>query len=215
MGFEIDVARQLAKDMGVKPVFREYKWKQMIPALLAGKIDIIASGLSITPQRSLKVNFSNPYSSSGYLLVSNLALTRDFTSIKDLDSDKVYITAVKGTVSADLAARIFPKAHLDLKTTEKEASEAVLEGTVHAMVAASPTPEFISTRHPDKCDLPLSKPLLKTREAFALNKGNPELLNYLNSWIVAHEADEWIHSTHEYWFKSLRWQHRLQAEEAR
>lgn len=212
IGFEIDIARQLAKDMGVKAVFRQYEWNRMIPALLKGEIDIIASGLSITPQRSLKVNFSAPYSSSGYSLVSNLSLTKDFTSIHDLDKDNIYITAVKGTVSAELAGKIFPHAKLDLKNTEKEASAAVLEGTVHAFVASSPVPEFLTTKHPDKCDLPLSKPLLKTNEGFAVNKGNQEMLNYLNDWIVAHKADEWIHSTYKYWFKSLRWQRKLKPE---
>jgi len=74
IGFEIDIARQLAKDIGVKAVFKQYQWKQMIPALQKGEIDIIASGLSITPQRALKINYSMPYASSGYSLVTNLSL---------------------------------------------------------------------------------------------------------------------------------------------
>ncbi len=213
VGFEIDIARQLAKDMGVKPVFKQYAWEKMIPALLKGEIDIIASGLSVTPARSLKITFSNPYSSSGYSLVSNLSLTSDFKSIKQLNDKKIYITAVKGTVSAELAAKIFPRARLDLKETEKEATDAVINGTVHAYVAASPVPEFITTKHADKCDMPLSKPLLKTREAFAINKNNQVLLNFLNSWIVAHEANEWINSTHKYWFKSMRWQRQVDLHE--
>jgi polar amino acid transport system substrate-binding protein len=55
-------------------------------------------------------------------------------------------------------------------------------------------------------DLPLKNPLLTTKEAFAIRKNNQEMLNFLNSWIVAREADEWIESTHQYWFKSLKWQ---------
>jgi polar amino acid transport system substrate-binding protein len=178
----------------------------MIPALKKGEIDIIASGLSITPKRALEINYSAPYSSSGYSLVSNLALTKDFTSIKDLNSEKVYITAVKGTVSADLIKRVFPKAKIDLRKTEEDATSAVVNGTVHAFVSSSPIPEFISLKHSDKVDLPLKKPLLTTKEAFAINKGNQEMLNYLNAWITAHDADEWIDSSHEYWFNSLKWQ---------
>lgn len=210
VGFEIDIARQLAKDMGVKVRFRQYPWQQMIPALKKGEIDIIASGLSITPQRALEISFSQPYHSSGYSLVSNLELTKDFTSIKDLNSDKVYITAMKGTVSAELATKVFPNANIDLRKDEKDAASAVINGSVHALVASSPIPEFISLRHPDKVDLPLKKPLLVTREAFAVRKGNQEMLNYLNSWITAHEADDWIKSSHKYWFKSLKWQRHLE-----
>jgi len=209
IGFEIDIAKQLAKDMGVKVKFKEYQWSKMIPALKKGEIDIIASGLSITPKRALEINYSQPYSSSGYSLVTNLALTKDFTSIKNLNDKKVYITAVKGTVSADLAKRVFPDAKLDLRETEKDATSAVVNGTVHAFVSSSPIPEFISLKHPNEVDLPLKNPLLTTKEAFAIKKNNQEMLNFLNAWIIAHEADEWIESSHKYWFNSLKWQRQV------
>jgi len=209
IGFEIDIANQLAQDLGVKAVFKQYQWKQLIPALQEGKVDIIASGLSITPQRALKINYSIPYASSGYSLVTNIDLTKDFHSIEDLNSEKIYITAVKGTVSAGLASKIFPKAQLDIRKTEKDASAAVINGVVHAFVAPSPIPEFISLKHSDAVDLPLKNPLLTTKEAFAVNKGNQEILNFLNAWIIAHEADDWIESSHQYWFNSLKWQRQV------
>lgn len=212
IGFEIDIANQLARDMGVKLKFKQYQWNEMIPALKKGEVDIIASGLSITPKRALEINFSNPYSSSGYSLVSNLSLTKDFTSIKDLNDEKIFITAVKGTVSADLATKVFPNAKLDLKKTAKEATSAVLNGTVHAFISSSPVPEFVSLKHPDSVDLPLKKPLLTTKEAFAVRKNNQEILNFLNAWITAHEADGWIESSHKYWFNSLKWQRQVAEE---
>ncbi len=209
IGFEIDVAKQLATDMGVKIKFKEYQWSEMIPALKKGDIDIIASGLSITPKRALEINYSNPYSSSGYSLVTNLSLTEDFKNIKDLNNEKVYITAVEGTVSADLAKKIFPNAKIDLRKTEKDATSAIINGTVHAFVSSSPIPEFISLKHPNVVDLPLKHPLLTTKEAFAINQNNQQMLNFLNSWIIAHDADNWIESSHEYWFNSLKWQRQL------
>ncbi len=212
IGFEIDIANQLARDLGVKLKFKQYQWNEMIPALNKGEVDIIASGLSITPKRALEINFSNPYSSSGYSLVSNLSLTKDFTSIKDLNDEKIYITAVKGTVSADLATKVFPKAKLDLRKTAKEATSAVLNGTVHAFISSSPVPEFVSLKHPDSVDLPLKKPLITTKEAFAVRKNNQEMLNFLNAWIIAHEADGWIDSSHKYWFNSLKWQRQVAEE---
>ena len=212
IGFEIDIANQLARDMGVKVKFKQYQWNEMIPALSKGEVDIIASGLSITPKRALQVSFSSPYSSSGYSLVSNLSLTKDFTSIKDLNDEKIFITAVKGTVSADLATKVFPKAKLDIRKTAKEATSAVVNGTVHAFISSSPVPEFVSLKHPDDVDLPLKKPLLTTKEAFAVRKNNQEMLNFLNAWITAHDADGWIKSSHKYWFNSLKWQRQVAEE---
>jgi len=206
IGFEIDIANQLAKDLGVKVSFKQYQWNKIIPALKQGEIDIIASGLSITPKRALDINFSSPYASSGYSLATCLSLTKDFTTIKDLNNEKIYITAVKGTVSADLARKVFPRAKLDLRKNAEEATSAVVNGSVHAFISSSPIPEFISLKHPDQVDLPLKKPLLTTKEAFAIRKNNQEMLTFLNAWITAHEADEWIDSSHQYWFNSLKWQ---------
>ena len=150
VGFEIDIARQLATDMGVKIKFKEYQWSQMIPALRKGEIDIIASGLSITPHRALKIDFSNPYSSSGYSLASCLSLTKGFSNIKDMNDESVYIVAVEGTVSAGLVKRIFPEAILRLHKSRKEASAAVVNCQAHAFVAPSPIPDFVALKYPKK-----------------------------------------------------------------
>src|SRR6187549_3488824 len=57
VGFEVDVARQLAADMGVKAQLLSYDVERLVPALESGEIDIIAAGLTITPERALHVNF--------------------------------------------------------------------------------------------------------------------------------------------------------------
>ena len=101
---------------------------------------------------------------------------------------------------------------MDLRKTAKDATSAVVNGTVHAFISSSPVPEFVSLKNPDKVDLPLKKPLLTTKEAFAIRKGDQEMLNFLNAWIIAHEADEWIGSSHNYWFNSLKWQRQVNGE---
>lgn len=61
IGFEVDVATKLAKDLGVKLDLVPTAWDGIIPALLAGKFDVIIGGMTITTQRNLTVNFSAPY----------------------------------------------------------------------------------------------------------------------------------------------------------
>ena len=58
LGSEPDMARRLAKDMGLKAELRRYDWDQLIPALVKGEIDVIVSGMAVLPERALKVNFS-------------------------------------------------------------------------------------------------------------------------------------------------------------
>ncbi len=205
VGFEIDVAKQLAKDLGVKPEFHVMEWENILPALLKREIDIIAAGMVVTPQRALKVNFSQPYDSSGIGLVTNMTLTKHFKGLQDLNRPEVTISAVTGTVCEDLARRVFPNAVIKTVSTSREAIEAVAKGKVHAYVEHEPITTFIALDNPETVDEPLSKPLLETREAFAVNRGDPDFINFLNAWIVSHEADVWLSSAHKYWFEKMEW----------
>ncbi len=205
VGFEIDVAKQLAKDLGVKPEFHPFKWEDIIPALLKGEIDIIAAGIVITPQRALKVNFSQPYDSSGIGLVTNIPLTKAFDGPEDLNRSEVIISAVTGSVGEDLAHRVFPEATIKTFSSSEEAIEAVTGGKVHGYIEHEPITTFIALDHPDTVDEPLSKPLLETKEAFAVRKGDPDFVYFLNAWIISHNADTWLRSVHEYWFEGIEW----------
>ena len=205
IGFEIDVAKKLAKDMGVTPKVISYDWKKLIPALNEGKIDVIIAGMSITPQRALKVNFSMPYATSGVSLATHLEGTKHIKSIKELNHPSIKIGVIAETVSEDLARRVFKKASIVVFETSNEAEDAIVSGKIQVYVESNPIPRFIALDHPGKVDVPLSKPLLATQTGFAINKGDPDFLNFLNSWIISRQADTWLQSTHNYWFKSLKW----------
>jgi polar amino acid transport system substrate-binding protein len=206
VGFEIDVAKQLAKDLGVKPKFHVLDWEKIIPALLKQEIDIIIAGIVITPQRALKVNFSQPYDSSGISLVTNIPLTKTFKGPKDLNRPDVIMASVTGTISEDLTRRVFPKATMKTFLTSQEAIQAVTSGKVHGYVEHKPITTYLVLDHPKSVDEPLSKPLLETKAGFAVNKGDPDFINFLNAWIISHQADTWLASVHKYWFDSLEWQ---------
>lgn len=205
VGFEIDVARQLAKDLGVQPEFHVFKWEKIMQALLSGEIDIIAAGMVITPQRALKVNFSQPYNSSGIGLVTNIPLTKAFNGPQDLNRSEVVISAVTKTISEDLAHRVFPEATIKTFSSSQEAIQAVTGGKVHGYIEHEPITTFIALDNPDTVDEPLSKPLLETKEAFAVRKGDPDFIHFLNAWIISHDTDTWLTSVHKYWFEGIEW----------
>lgn len=209
MGAEIDVATRLAKDIGIEPDFRIYAWDALIPALQRGEIDLIATGMSITPQRALAVWFSDPYASSGVTLATNTQLTREFASLSDLNSPDVAIGVLGDSVSEQVAHEVFERAAIKRYSAEAEVEQALVKGQLHAYVRSEPAPRFLALRHPKIIDVPLSKPLLETREAFAVRQGDADFINFLNAWIVAREADSWLASTRRYWFESLGWQDKV------
>lgn len=210
VGFEIDVAKQLAKDLGVKPEFHVFEWENIVPALINREMDIIAAGMVITPQRALQVNFSQPYATSGVGLVTNVALTKSFTGFNHINGPGTIISAVKGTVSEDLARRMCPQATIKTFHSSQEAIQAVTTGKVHGYVELNPIPTFVVLNHPGVVDEPLSNPLLTTQAGFAVNKGNSDFINFLNAWIISHEADTWLDSAHKYWFDSLDWRKEIE-----
>jgi polar amino acid transport system substrate-binding protein len=209
VGSEIDVAQRLAKDMGVSVEFKSYAWEQLIPALRNGEIDIIAAGMSITPARALQVWFSQPYASSGIGLATNTALTREFDSLDALNDPKVAIGVLGDTVSEQLARELFEQASIKRFSDEKQLEEALVKGLVHAYVRSEPAPRFLALRHPKEVDVPIARPLVETREAFAVRRGDSDFINFLNAWIEARSADAWLPSTRQYWFEGLSWRDRV------
>jgi polar amino acid transport system substrate-binding protein len=209
LGFEVDVARQLAADMGVKAQLSAYDVDRLVPALEAGEIDVIAAGLTITPERALHVNFSEPYAESGVALATHLTRTADVTDIGALDSEEYTIAAVEGSVGVQLARRLWPRARVQTFASVEAATEALLGGQVHGYVEDEPVPTFLALENPDVVDLPMARPLLVSRAGFAVGKGDADFLAFLNAWITAREADTWLPTTAGYWFKSLRWRERL------
>lgn len=210
IGAEVDMAKRLAADMGLKATLGEYEWEQLIPALEKGEIDIIVSGMAIKPSRALRVNFSRPYGDAGIGLVANSRLTADFSSVNDLKKPNVNIGAIAETVSADVARRLFSGATVKYFSSQQQAEEALLKGRLHALIAANPSPKFLALKYPEKLDMPFSTPLLSFKEGFAINKGDSDFLNFLDAWIVAHTADAWISSTRYYWLETLNWQEQVQ-----
>ena len=205
VGFEIDVARKIASDMGVEADFKVYDWEQIIPALKDGKIDVIAGGMAITPGRALQVNFSRPLAKSGVALVTNTEKTRNIKTLKQLNEPHIVIVAVSDTLAFDVSQTLFNKANVKLYPTAEAAEAEVLEGRAHAYLTTLVEARFLALQHGDDVDLPIPEPLIASREALAVKKGEQELLNFLNAWVTARETDMWLETTHDYWFETLEW----------
>lgn len=204
-GYEIQVANQLAKDLGVEIEYKIVEWEELIPSLKKNEIDIIISGMAITPERALYVNFSNPYGHSGVSLAANIEKTKNINSLQELNSSKVTLGVVSKSVSEPVANKIFDKATIKSFTKSDDAVEALLKSDIHALIEASPVPKFLALEHPSKVDAPLNTPLLSYKAGMAVNKGEQELLNYLNAWITSRDAEGWLPAKHKYWFDSLDW----------
>ena len=204
IGFEIDVGRRLAEDMGVEAEFIPTAWDGIIPALISGKFDVIISGISITPQRNLTVNFTRPYAYTGATIVANRQLTEGF-SIEDYNSPEVSFTVRRATLGAVVVANTFPDAELLLFDDEAATMQEVLNGTAHATIASEPAPSRYSRTYPDILHIPFDQLFDEQSEGFAVRKGDPDALNFFNHWIANYLRSGWLQERHDYWFKTDEW----------
>jgi polar amino acid transport system substrate-binding protein len=204
IGFELDVARKLAEDMGVDAEFVPTSWDGIIPALVAGKFDVIISGMSITPQRNLTINFSDPYAYSGLQLYANKELAKGFTE-EDFNSPDVTFAERRGATPVPVVKKYFPKAKLLLFDEDGAAYQEVVNGNATASIASIPTPTINVSEHPDVLYIPFDKLYSQNGEAFAMRKGDPDALNYFNNWIAMRWRDDFLKERHDYWFGTLDW----------
>ncbi|GAB6125186.1 transporter substrate-binding domain-containing protein [Humidesulfovibrio idahonensis] len=210
IGYEIDVANRLAKDLGVKAQFEPTQWSGIIPALLSGKFDIIIGGMSIQPQRALKVNFTIPYEYSGMSIVADKAKAGKFKALADFDKPDIVLAVRQGTTAVDAAKKYMPKAQLKLFDQEAQTIQEVLNGRAHAVVASDPFPAFQALKYPDKLVLPLAEPFTKEPIAFAVRKGDPDFLNFLDGWIRMVNDEGWLAERHNYWFRTDKWKDQVE-----
>jgi len=86
VGFEVDVAKKIAQNMGVRPQFKTYLWGDIIPALEKGDVYVIIAGMTITRTRALRVKFTKSYVETEIFIAANTVMTRDFDSFTKLTS---------------------------------------------------------------------------------------------------------------------------------
>ncbi|ACU90674.1 transporter substrate-binding domain-containing protein [Desulfomicrobium baculatum] len=207
IGFEIDVARKVAADMGVEIELVPTKWSGIIPALLTGKFDIIIGGMGIQPSRNLKVNFSSPYEFSGMSLVASIAAAPNLSSLDDFNKPEIILSAKTGASSVAAAKKHIPKATVRMFDDEAQALQEVLNGRAHAMVASAPFPEQQAIRNKDTLYLPLQgETFAQEPIGFAVRKGDHDFLNFLNNWVLVAGTEGWLAERYAYWFKTMDWE---------
>ena len=205
IGYDVDIGVKIARDMDVRAEFRVYEWKDIIPALEAGEVDMVAAGIVVTPQRALRVTFTQPVAMSGAGMATNTHMTKDVENLQQLNDPDIVIAPVTDTFSEGVARSIFDKAEIHSHSNKDDAEKEILEGRAHAYISSLPAVQFLVMNNGDAIDLPLNDPLVGWAEALAVRKGEQELLNFLNAWVTAHKADRWLETTRDYWFESLDW----------
>jgi polar amino acid transport system substrate-binding protein len=212
VGFEIDVAKKVAEDMGVKVEFVPTAWDGIIPALIAGKFDVIISGMSIRPSRNLTVNFTAPYAHAGLQIAASKKAAANW-KLEQFNGASVKIACRRGSTACSEGMTLFPKAQFLQFDDDAQSFQETINGNAHAVLSSAPKPQFWTIQQPDALYRPTLENLTTTNEAFALRKGDPDAVNFFNNWILTRSTDGWLKERHHYWFNTMDWRDQVEIKQ--
>lgn len=195
VGFDIDLAKALGKQMGYEVEIQNMNFDGIIPGIESGNIDMAATGMTITAERSQKVNFSKPYYKSGLAVV----VKSDNTAIKgfgDLQGKKIAVQI--GTTGATEAKKIQGATVREFNSSA-EAFMELKAGGADAVVNDLPVNEYYIAKSGAKDAKVVGDVLSAEEYGIAVAKSNTELTEKLN------KAFEEIKKNGEYEKIYLKW----------
>ncbi len=206
VGFDIDMAKEMAKAMGVKFVPVNTAWDGIIPALVTKKFDIIMSGMTVTQERNLKINFADPYIVVGQTVIINKKHEGKVKSYRDLNNPQFTVTSKLGTTGEQSVKRLIPKANYKSFEEEVTAAMEVVSGKADAFVYDLPfCVVFMAQQGKAGPIVFLDKPFTYEPLAWGVRKGDPDFLNWLNNFLAQVKNDGRYERIYNKWIKSTNW----------
>lgn len=204
VGFDVDIAYELGKAIfgegGEKKVkLVNTAWEGIIPALMTHKFDIIMSGMTILQSRNLKVNFCDPVYHIGQCILINKKDADKYKNYKDLNKEGVIVTSKLGVTGAWTAEKKMPKATLRLFKTEAEGALQVANGLADAFIYDEPQVRVFAAMYKDKT-VGIFDPITYEPLAWAIRKGDPDFLNFLNNFLQQLRGDGRWDQFKQKWF---------------
>jgi polar amino acid transport system substrate-binding protein len=210
IGFDVDMAKEMAKSMGVKLKLIPTAWDGIIAGLITGKYDIIMSGMTVTQERNLKINFANPYVSVGQTMVVSKKIDAMTKNWKDIDDPK-YTIATKLGVTGEIATRkMFKKAKIRTFETEADAAQEVLNGNADALVYDKPYNVLFIAQKGGSNIVHWDNDLTYEPLGWAVRKGDPDMLNWLNNFLNQMKGDGRYDDIYNKWLVDSDWLKRVQ-----
>jgi polar amino acid transport system substrate-binding protein len=203
VGFDVDIAKGIAKELGVPIEFQNYAFSGLIPALQASKIDLVIAGMTITDKRKEVVDFSDPYFVSGQALLVNKSVP-NVKKPEDLDKKDFVIAVSMGTTADQTASRIFKNATVKKFDGSALAGLEVLNGKAQAVVHETPWVAIYQRMNPDKT-YAILEPFTTEDLGIAVPKGNPELVTWLNGFLKKFKEGGEYKKAYAYWFVDMPW----------
>jgi len=205
LGLDVALMRVLAQNMGVEARFVKLPFNRLLDALDTGDVDVVMSGMTITPARVERVAFVGPYFTSGKTLLTRTAELAAVEIAEDLNRPELRFAALAGSTSEDFARAMLPNSKILTPDRLDEALGMVLSGKVDALIADRETCSFAVLRHPGEGLIASSATFTLEPMGIAVPLDQPHLASLIQSYLTALSEKGAIEKARAFWFEDPTW----------
>lgn len=204
IGLDADIAKLIAMNLGVKLKFAAMPFPELLPALKAGKVDMILSSMTMTTERNRKVAFVGPYFVSGKGILTNNQTAASLQDAEGLNNPEFSVAALKDSTSQTFVEKTAPKAKLVKVKSYDEAVELLSKGKINALIADYPFCAFTAFRYRDK-GLVAGQAQLTFEPLGIAVPEDTLLINLLQNFLATLNGTGQLKKLNERWFKDGSW----------
>jgi ABC-type amino acid transport substrate-binding protein len=201
VGFDVEMAHHLARDLGVKVEFVEIEALTTLPQLLeAGRVDLAMTGTPVTPERAGEMLFSEPYLDETLAFVVKDHLRDEFSSwanVRDLGVFPVAIPDLPYYV--EQIKRRAPALKLELVKTLNHIEDGLKKGTFDAVVLAAERGSVLTLLYPKYTVVVPEPGIVKIPLAYPVARRDQDWAQFVNTWIELKRRDGTIDSLYGHW----------------
>lgn len=208
-GLEPDLARMMAEAMDVNVKFVTKPFNELLPALQNGEVDMVLSGMTITPERNRKVAFVGPYFISGKAFLTKIKNIAYADEAEDANNPNTKLVTLRGSTSQAFAEAFLDKTTLFTTANYDEAVDMVLKDKVDAMIADYPICVVSVFRYPDAGLLSVVTQLTYEPIGIALPANDPLLMNWTRNMLDNIEGSGILDELKLKWFARGNWLNKL------
>jgi polar amino acid transport system substrate-binding protein len=194
-GYDVDLAKELAKQMGVKLEVVNTTSANRIPNLQTSKVDVVFCNFTRNLERAKEISFTNPY-----VVASEALLVKKSSGIKSInDMSNRTIATVKGSTNGDEVRALNMQVKIQEFDSSQAAILAVKQGQADAMIEDNNFLAYQATLDPD---LTVTNEALVPLEynAFGVKQGDQVWLDYLNLFLFNTNASKLNAQLYKKWF---------------
>jgi polar amino acid transport system substrate-binding protein len=205
IGFDISLARELAKSMNVNLRIVRLPFSELIPNLESGEVDMIMSGLSITPRRNMQIAFVGPYGNSGQAFFGREEIVDSLSEPLDLNREGLKIAALLETTAELTVRTVLPKVESIFTQSLDQALIMLLNDDIDGIISDYPFCKVSEFRYRDRGFSVYEKILSYEQLGIGVSADDPLFINLLTNYLNLLVGSGALKAMQESWFKSSDW----------